>query len=430
MKSDIFGDCYYRAAAFLSLLIETEDFMEPFTAALVITFAFAMLLLWREGLLHSKRALILAAVLTAAALAARAWLYPFESGDYLGFLQPWTEFFRKNGGFKALASFPGNYNPPYMYFLAAFSYFDISELYLIKTLSVLFDVLLAWSCMKLLSVFTDSKPKMMAAFFVILYMPTVMTNGAYWAQCDSIYTFFAIYALYLGLRGKGAGSMISLAASLAFKLQAVFIIPAFFVLLLGRRIKWQHLLVFPAAYVVFMLPAAAAGKPLLDALTLYVSQAGTVGDAMNYNAPSLTSMFSWSGDTAHYSVLLILAAFALVIAVYTAAIIYRRRLSDRVILGLTLVLAIGIPFMLPHMHDRYFYVSGMLTVVLAFSDVRFLAVPVFAELASLHCYYAYFSRHYLVQPRIGGEFMLFALLLCIAYTAVYIQKSRNFKITS
>ena len=44
-----------------------------------------------------------------------------------------------------------------------------------------------------------------------------------------------------------------------------------------------------------MLPAVIAGAPLWDTLTLYFSQAGTVGDAMNYNAPSFTSMFSWQG---------------------------------------------------------------------------------------------------------------------------------------
>ena len=120
----------------------------------------------------------------------------------------------------------------------------------------------------------------------MLYLPTVVANGAYWAQCDSIYAFFGIFALYLGLSEKGVGAMISLAACLAFKLQAVFIIPVFFILLLAKKIRWTQLLVFPAAYIVFMLPAVIAGAPLWDTLTLYFSQAGTVGDAMNYNAPA------------------------------------------------------------------------------------------------------------------------------------------------
>ena len=403
--------------------------MDTFTAVcLIMIFALALLLLWREKLFESKALFAAAFAFTALALVIRASLLDFESGDYLTFLAPWTQFFRDNGGFAALRYSLGNYNPPYMYFLALFSYSDISELYLIKLLSVLFDVLLAWACMKLLGLYTGSRAKLLGVFLAVLFLPTVVINGAYWAQCDSIYAFFGIYALYLGLRGRGCASMVSLAACLAFKLQAVFIIPVFFILLLAKKLRWRQLLVFPAAYIVFMLPALIAGRPFVETMTLYFAQAGTVGDAMNYNAPSLTSMFQWSGNTESWSTLLIAAAFALVLASYVFAAVKRRALDDTVILGFALLLAMGIPYLLPHMHDRYFFISGVLALVLAFRDRRFFPVPLLAELASLHCYYAYFVRYYLVQPRIGGEFMLIALLLTAAYIIVHIRKIEKFKI--
>ncbi len=405
--------------------------MDTFTAVcLIIIFALALLLLWRERIFESKALFAAAFAFTALALVIRASLLDFKSGDYLTFLAPWTQFFRDNGGFAALRYSLGNYNPPYMYFLALFSYFDISELYLIKLLSVLFDVLLAWACMKLLGLYTGSRAKLLGVFFAVLFLPTVVTNGAYWAQCDSIYAFFGIYALYLGLRGRGCASMVSLAACFAFKLQAVFIIPVFFILLLAKKLRWRQLLVFPAAYIVFMLPALIAGRPFIETMTLYFAQAGTVGDAMNYNAPSLTSMFQWSGNTEGWSMLLIAAAFALVLASYAVAAVKRSSLDDTVILGFALLLAMGIPYLLPHMHDRYFFISGVLALVLAFRDWRFFPIPLLAELASLHCYYAYFVRYYLVQPRIGGIFMLIALLLTAAYIIVHMSGKRKFKINS
>ena len=405
--------------------------MEPFTAVcLIMIFALALLLLWREKLFESKALFAAAFAFTALALVIRASLLDFESGDYLTFLAPWTQFFRDNGGFAALRYSLGNYNPPYMYFLALFSYFDISELHLIKLLSVLFDVLLAWACMKLLGLYTGSRAKLLGVFLAVLFLPTVVINGAYWAQCDSIYAFFGIYALYLGLRGRGCASMVSLAACLAFKLQAVFIIPVFFILLLAKKLRWRQLLVFPAAYIVFMLPALLAGRPFVETMTLYFAQAGTVGDAMNYNAPSLTSMFQWSGNTESWSTLLIAAAFALVLASYAVAAVKRRELDDTVFLGFALLLAMGIPYLLPHMHDRYFFISGVLALVLAFRDRRFFPIPLLAELASLHCYYAYFVRYYLVHPRIGGIFMLIALLLTAAYIIVHMSGKRKFKINS
>lgn len=405
--------------------------MDTFTAVcLIMIFALALLLLWREKLFESKALFAAAFAFTALALVIRASLLDFESGDYLTFLAPWTQFFRDNGGFAALRYSLGNYNPPYMYFLALFSYFDISELYLIKLLSVLFDVLLAWACMKLLGLYTGSRAKLLGVFLAVLFLPTVVINGAYWAQCDSIYAFFGIYALYLGLRGRGCASMVSLAACLAFKLQAVFIIPVFFILLLAKKLRWRQLLVFPAAYIVFMLPALLAGRPFVKTMTLYFAQAGTVGDAMNYNAPSLTSMFQWSGNTESWSTLLIAAAFALVLASYAVAAVKRRELDDTVFLGFALLLAMGIPYLLPHMHDRYFFISGVLALVLAFRDRRFFPIPLLAELASLHCYYAYFVRYYLVHPRIGGIFMLIALLLTAAYIIVHMSGKRKFKINS
>lgn len=405
--------------------------MDTFTAVcLIMIFALALLLLWREKLFESKALFAAAFAFTALALVIRASLLDFESGDYLTFLAPWTQFFRDNGGFAALRYSLGNYNPPYMYFLALFSYFDISELYLIKLLSVLFDVLLALACMKLLGLYTGSRAKLLGVFLAVLFLPTVVINGAYWAQCDSIYAFFGIYALYLGLRGRGCASMVSLAACLAFKLQAVFIIPVFFILLLAKKLRWRQLLVFPAAYIVFMLPALLAGRPFVETMTLYFAQAGTVGDAMNYNAPSLTSMFQWSGNTESWSTLLIAAAFALVLASYAVAAVKRRELDDTVFLGFALLLAMGIPYLLPHMHDRYFFISGVLALVLAFRDRRFFPIPLLAELASLHCYYAYFVRYYLVHPRIGGIFMLIALLLTAAYIIVHMSGKRKFKINS
>lgn len=397
--------------------------------SMLLVFVLGMLLLWREGLLKNTAHLVFAFLFMAGAVVIRCLLLDFESGDYLSFLAPWTQFFREHGGFKALGLSVGNYNLPYLYFLALFSYIDISELYLIKLLSIVFDVLLAWACMKLCSRFVNGRLRLIICFFAVLLFPTVVLNGAYWAQCDSIYSFFAVFAVYLALSDKPVGAMVSITASFAFKLQAVFVMPIFFVLLVAKRIKFKHLFIFPAAYIVMMLPAVIAGRPLWDTLTLYFSQAGTVGDAMNYNAPSLTSMFRWGENAEMWSTALVIAAFVFMFIVFAVAIINRKRLDDRVIFGMAVLLALGIPFLLPHMHDRYFFAGGMLCIVLAVSDMRFAVMPVLAELASLHCYYAYFSRHYLVQPRIGGEFMLAVVVMAIVYVGIYLEKNKKSEIS-
>lgn len=383
--------------------------------SLILLTGLGLFLLWREGLIRSSSALFFSAIFMSIAVVLRFYLFPFESNDYLSFLKPWTEYFRTSGGFSAFRALIGNYNPPYMYFLALFSYINVNELYLIKLLSVVFDVLLAWSATRLLSVFCDKEKRLIICFFAVLFLPTVILNGAYWGQCDSIYSFFAVFSIYLALTDKPVASMFSLAAALAFKLQAVFVMPVFFVLLLAKKIRIRHLFLFPLAYIIYMLPAAIGGMPLWDAMTVYFSQIGTVGDAMNYNAPSLTAMVTWYGDTKVASDLLIVAAFLFVAVLFAVAIMLRKKLDSRVLFSFAVLFAIGIPYLLPHMHDRYFYTAGALLVVLAASELCFSPALIAADLASLHCYYAYLSGYYIVSPAVGAVLMLFSLVLVGLY---------------
>ena len=82
---------------------------------------FALCLLWREGLLKDTWMLALSVALTAGAFLLRAYCLPYETLDYRDFLHPWVEFYRQRGGFRALDQAVGNYNIPYLYFLALFS---------------------------------------------------------------------------------------------------------------------------------------------------------------------------------------------------------------------------------------------------------------------------------------------------------------------
>ena len=55
--------------------------------------------------------------------------------DYRDFLSQWAAFFRDNGGFAAIKQPIGDYNVPYLYFMAAISYLPVPDLYAIKLFS-------------------------------------------------------------------------------------------------------------------------------------------------------------------------------------------------------------------------------------------------------------------------------------------------------
>lgn len=123
----------------------------------------------------------------------------------------------QNGGFKALHYPLGNYNIPYLYFLCLFSYSSINDLYLIKLLSIFFDVLLAYGAMMLLGKVKESIPARIACFFTVLFLPTVILNGSLWAQCDSIYVALAVLAIYFALDDRPILSVLFFTLILRFQ---------------------------------------------------------------------------------------------------------------------------------------------------------------------------------------------------------------------
>ncbi len=94
--------------------------------------------LWKLGFMRSIKAVLICTSLLSIALLFRLCCFDRENTDYEWFLKVWIEFFRENNGLKGLGRSIGNYNVPYLFFLALFSYSSIRDLYLIKLLSVFF----------------------------------------------------------------------------------------------------------------------------------------------------------------------------------------------------------------------------------------------------------------------------------------------------
>ena len=115
--------------------------------SLLAVAALGLGLVWLET---RSAARVLAMLLPmGAAMLARALCMDYASLDYQDFLHKWYVYFQENGGFSAIAHSVGDYNAPYLYFMAAISYLDVPDLYLIKLFSILWDVALAWGCLRL-----------------------------------------------------------------------------------------------------------------------------------------------------------------------------------------------------------------------------------------------------------------------------------------
>lgn len=385
-------------------------------AGLLLIFALIILLLSKENLFQTTASIVICTALTIAALMFRLYWFDYKTLDYIDFLHPWINFFRENGGFAALQYSVGNYNVPYLYFLALFSYFNENDwLYLIKLLSVSFEVVLAYASMKLVALFCNSNTRKLIAFFAVLFLPTVVLNGSVWGQCDVILGAFSVMALWLALDDRPIASMICFAAAFAVKLQAVFILPIIAVLWYRGKFKLWHGLIFPASYVVIVLPAVLMGRPFWDTITLYFNQTGSIGNGLNYNSSSVFAFAPHETNVEFWSTAGVVIAFAFMVAVLLWLFIERRNINYNIILAAALLLSVGIPFFLPHMHDRYFFIADAIALIFGIAFPKLCFIPVMVQFASLLGYHAYLKMRYLMPMRNGAIALIMVMSVLIAF---------------
>ncbi len=381
---------------------------------LTVLAGMAFFALFRSKVEYDTKILIPVIAIVYAALLLRILFFDHETGDYLNFLKPWTQYFRDCGGFAGLGRSIGNYNIPYLFFLALFSYIPISELYLIKLLSVGFDLLLVVSTAKLVLAASGCRgSRYMLTFAVAMLLPTVILNGSCWGQCDSIYGGLAVLSLYFILSDRPWHAMAALALSFSFKLQAVFIFPVFFVFLYTGKLRIYHLPLFPLVYLAAVSPAVLAGRPLMDTLLIYVNQGSTVGSSLNYNSPSVFSLFYNVENPALYSSVGIICAFSFCALMFILLFLLRKRVGSSALLMAAFIFSLVVPMLLPHMHERYFFLADVLSLAVAFTLPKAAPIPFLCSFASLLGYHAYLKNRFLLLMYWGFCALAFAAIMAL-----------------
>ena len=381
-------------------------------AVLLALAGVSVFLLRLEGC--GRNALLVMLLPVGAAFLVRALCLDYAGTDYTNFLSRWYLYFKENGGFAAVAHAVGDYNVPYLYFMAFISCLPTPDLYLIKLFSIVFDVALAWGCLRLVRCLRErDKTDMVSliAFGAALLLPTVVLNGSYWGQCDVIYGALAIHAVALLLEGKNRTSVALMGLAFSFKLQAVFVLPLWGVLWLAGKVKFRELWVFPLTYLIVIIPAVLLGKPLSETLLVYFNQMGEYSRLV-LNAPSVFQFLPYSISNAADSSPLhtalstagVAAAAMLVLILLWLGFRLGDRLDRRTCFAVAVVLAIGVPFLLPHMHERYFFLADVLTLCWACSDVRRLPPAILVEASSAMSYRLYLRLKFNWTFRVGERF--------------------------
>ncbi len=421
-KTDRLLDAILLLGAVAGILICTMLSASVLTGTGAAACSILILLFWllgavlliRRPLFGQFRCTVCAAIGLYLCLCLRLSLFNYISPDYVSFLSQWTETMRGMTVREVLLTPIGDYNVPYLYLLLLISRLKMYDLYAIKLVSVVADLFLAIAVGRLAALVTRRNGVILAAFFGALLAPTCFLNSAYWGQCDSIYAAFCLWGLYYGLKKRPVLSMVMLAFALGFKLQAIFILPIIAFLLVKRLVSLRHLPAFPIAFFVLMLPVLLAGRSFADTFSIYLDQTGSY-PYLSLNAPSFWSLIPNDYFSSLSPLPVLLAGIVTLLLLY-AFLPRCRNMSDGSMIAAALIFTLAIPWLLPRMHERYFYLAEMLSVVYAARYPRRLAVPCILLGGGFlsYCLYLFGGMHILSLELVAASYGVLLVYLTAA----------------
>jgi Gpi18-like mannosyltransferase len=315
-------------------------------------------------------------------LTFRIICIPHTNYDMIVHNVPWYMTLYQEGIIKSMATEFANYSPPYTYFLAlaTFTHDFIPPLTAIKLIPMCFDVLGTFLIYKIVRLKFQKGPMPGLAAAIYFTLPTVILNSASWGQADSLYTFFLLVCLYFVLKEKPFVAILGLGLAFSIKAQATFFLPFLAIMAIRKKIPWLYFGMMPLMYLLAILPVVLVGRPFLDALLIYKKQSLTYS-AVSMYAPNAYLLIpnEWYSIIAPVGIL-----GTVVLLAYWIYITSRSRINfeDKHIILIAFLSVALAPFLLPKMHDRYFYPADVLSIVLAFYWPALWFIPILYQFAS------------------------------------------------
>jgi len=351
-------------------------------------------------------------IMMAASAAAVAWaLLPVEgppTNDFVLFINFWMKSIHVNGSSSLAGGFSA-YTPPYIYLLNFASLIEpwVGTIAAVKLINVPFVISCAWGVGAIVRHTTADRDRGKIAGAVTLVCPTLLLNSFAHGQCDAIFTSFLIWFVYFALRNRPAVACLMFGLAFSFKQQAIFLSPLLLTLILWRRMPIRYLLIVPATYVVMMIPAALAGRPWRELLAIYARQT-ELNHVLSMNAPNpwwfLNKLVPYDLGVA----VGLLVSTAVGLFLVFRSLWMRRDAWSLLLLG-TVASAL-MPYVMPKMASRYFFVADLMTFALALTRPNLWPTAVLVQIGSLVAISSYFFASW--GPS-GLAFVPMTLAVCL-----------------
>ncbi len=355
------------------------------------------------------------------------WLwFPVMTSDYIYFIRVWFDTLQTHAGLSAFAQPFANYAPLYLYALKALTTMTTNSLYSAKLLSTAGDIAVAALAAHLVvGLLPQPTPRsyQWLYFTILLSVPTFMINSALWGQSDTLYALPVLGTLYFMFAGQPLLAAITFGIALSVKVQAIFFLPIFIGFIWQLRNRWRYLVIPPVVYTLTVIPVIFGGGNFWYWFFIYLTQAGEY-PYLSVSAPSIfafadsvplstaaISMLFWAG-----------IALALMSALVVGYLMSRTSVVSQAPLVILLCLAsvLAVPYFLPRMHERYFYLADLFSVLYALVRPHRWFLPVLIVSASLLAYMPYLSSQVSFLSGVQVDLRIpSALLLVSLYAVVY-----------
>ncbi|MBQ6555756.1 MAG: hypothetical protein IJL89_11030 [Firmicutes bacterium] len=326
-------------------------------------------------------------ILTLLSVMVRIAGREFMTGDFYAFLR-WYGELKQNGGLAGLSNTTSDYSVLFQTILAFLTYIPLPVIYMLKAIFAFFDYALAIAAATI--VCHMKKQKKFGVCFntvyaLVIFMPTVIINAAFWGQCDSIYTFFCMLTLLYLYKGGYKRAFLFLGIAFAFKLQTVFILPFVVSYYVWKKdFSIMHFLITGAVFWLSGIFAYIQGRGAGAAVGMYANQT-TMFPSMWMNFTSFWMMLGNSYK--NFGPLAIFTGITICgIGLYIIMSGYKNMASGESFLNTCVWFAWAMLLFLPEMHERYSYILDILLVMLCFFDAKYIKFAAFSLFLSLISY--------------------------------------------
>lgn len=343
---------------------------------------------WRALKEQPVMVLLCAAMLAMLAVAAHLAMLDIKPGRMSKVLAPMLEEMWNYDLGTAMAWEDGAWSGGYLIVMALISRLEnFSQLYAVKLVDMVCQTAAALAVLKL-ALTRNAKPgTAVGAMFACVLAPTMLMNGGCWAQCDAMFAALTLWglALLLGVHPVWGCMLWGLAA--ATKLQAAFLFPLLLVFFMKGKVSIRHLLAGLAAFVLMQAAFLMDGQGLAAVFGRYAQQINEMayeGAGLADHAAGVYSLMTVA-SVREFSGMGMYLGFACVLLVAFALIHAHADVDADTLLLAGLLLAAGLPLILPQMNARSLYLAGMLAFACA-GSARRLAIAGVLELISLCSY--------------------------------------------